>query len=80
MSADPAPARENTPLYLPGVESNVKPGLYKDLIDSALADATPNTRKSGICSRSSLRLPTACRASAREFCGRRPRSVRRCGN
>jgi len=22
-------------LYLPGVESNLKPGLYKDLIDSA---------------------------------------------
>ena len=35
MSTDPARARENTPLYLPGVESNLKPGLYKDLIDSA---------------------------------------------
>jgi len=35
MSTDPASARENAPLYLPGVESDLKPGLYKDLIDSA---------------------------------------------
>jgi uncharacterized peroxidase-related enzyme len=35
MPTDPARARDNAPLYLPGVESNLKPGLYKDLIDSA---------------------------------------------
>jgi len=28
-------ARDSKALYLPGVESNPKPGLYKDLIDSA---------------------------------------------
>ncbi len=34
-----APVHEHTtrPLYLPGVEDNPKPGLYKDLIDSARA-------------------------------------------
>jgi len=36
VTADvPVNARGNQPLYLPGVETNLKPGLYKDLIDSA---------------------------------------------
>ncbi len=35
MATDPIRAGDNSPLYLPGVESNLKPGLYKDLIDSA---------------------------------------------
>jgi uncharacterized peroxidase-related enzyme len=32
-----APAGGEKPLYLPGVESNLKPGLYKDLVDDARA-------------------------------------------
>jgi uncharacterized peroxidase-related enzyme len=35
MSTVPARARSHKPLHLPGVENNPKPGLYKDLIDSA---------------------------------------------
>jgi uncharacterized peroxidase-related enzyme len=35
MCTVPVPARECQKLYLPGVENNPKPGLYKDLIDSA---------------------------------------------
>jgi uncharacterized peroxidase-related enzyme len=35
VATDPIRAGDNSPLYLPGVESNLKPGLYKDLIDSA---------------------------------------------
>jgi len=35
MSTVSARARGNQPLYLAGVESNLKPGLYKDLIESA---------------------------------------------
>jgi uncharacterized peroxidase-related enzyme len=37
MSSAPARERGEKPLYLPGVENNLKPGLYKDLIDSARA-------------------------------------------
>ena len=35
MSTGPVRARGSKPLYLPGVERNPKPGLYKNLIDSA---------------------------------------------
>jgi uncharacterized peroxidase-related enzyme len=35
MATDPVRAGDNPPLYLSGVESNPKPGIYKDLIDSA---------------------------------------------
>jgi uncharacterized peroxidase-related enzyme len=35
MSATPVRASANKRLYLPGLESNPKPGLYKNLIDSA---------------------------------------------
>ena len=35
MSTVPCRARGNRPLYLPGVEANPKPGVYKDLIDAA---------------------------------------------
>jgi uncharacterized peroxidase-related enzyme len=37
MSTDHVRAPGNAPLYLPGLESNLKPGLYKDLIDTAQA-------------------------------------------
>jgi uncharacterized peroxidase-related enzyme len=37
MSSAPAREQGEKPLYLPGVENNLKPGLYKDLIDSARA-------------------------------------------
>lgn len=37
MSSAPAREQGGKPLYLPGVEKNLKPGLYKDLIDSARA-------------------------------------------
>jgi len=35
MSTVPVRARADKALYLPGVETGLKPGLYKDLIDSA---------------------------------------------
>jgi uncharacterized peroxidase-related enzyme len=37
MSSAPAREHDEKPLHLPGVENNLKPGLYKDLIDSARA-------------------------------------------
>ncbi|MGO9895147.1 MAG: carboxymuconolactone decarboxylase family protein [Bryobacteraceae bacterium] len=37
MSNIPVRASGDKPLYLPGVESGLKPGLHKDLIDSARA-------------------------------------------
>jgi uncharacterized peroxidase-related enzyme len=37
MSSAPSCKHGEKPLYLPGVEANLKPGQYKDLIDSARA-------------------------------------------
>ena len=37
MSSAPGREQDGKPLYLPDVENNLKPGLYKDLIDSARA-------------------------------------------
>jgi len=39
MSTSPVQEHASKPLYLPGVEDNLKPGLYKDLIDSARASS-----------------------------------------
>lgn len=35
MSTAPVRERGGKPLHLPGVENNLKPGIYKDLVDSA---------------------------------------------
>jgi hypothetical protein len=79
MSTVSARARGNQPLYLAGVESNLKPGLYKDLIESARARGAEYSKIWDLFAFQPS-FTTASPVSPRGCCGRLPPLLRQCAN